>query len=234
MRSFNHIPGASLDRLAPSGILLIVAPHPDDETLGCGGLIASAVDAGRDVRVVVLTDGAASHPGSPTYSARRVAALREAELRKGAVALGLQPTDVLTFSLPDGKLSAEAPESLADRLLLAVGAGDLGAIFATGDDDPHPDHQMAARTASLLAQRRETLLWNYPVRSHVVQAYLGTPQNLVRLDVTAALERKKNAIACHASQLGDTIRDDPSGFHLTAEDILHHTQTSELYRRVDY
>jgi len=209
---------------------LIIAPHPDDETLGCGGLIASAKDAGRDVRVVVLTDGAASHPGSPTYSWRRVAALRREELRKGADALGLHPTDVLSLSLPDGRLSDEAPERLADRLDLAIGAGDLGALFAPGDDDPHPDHQMAARAASILAQRRNAVVWSYPIRSPVIEAYLRAPQTLVRFDVSAALGRKKRAIACHASQLGRVIHDDASGFHLTGQDILHHTQPFELYR----
>ncbi len=230
MQSFDHIACVSLDRLAPSGLLLIVAPHPDDETLGCGGLIALGKATGRDVRVVVLTDGAASHPGSPTYSPRQVAALRQQELHKSAEALGLQPSDVVTLSLPDGRLSDEAPERLADRLDLAIGAGDLGAVFAPGDDDPHPDHQRASQAASILAQRRKAVSWSYPIRSHVIQAYLQTPQALVQFDVRTVLNRKKTAIACHASQLGGVIHDDASGFHLTDADIRHHTQTFELYR----
>lgn len=55
---------AAIIRAVGTRRLVIVAPHPDDETLGCGLLIAAAVRAGVRVAVIALTDGQASHPGS--------------------------------------------------------------------------------------------------------------------------------------------------------------------------
>ncbi len=75
---------------------LILAPHPDDESLGCGGLIAAACAAGLAPEVVILTDGGASHPGSTSHPPARLRALRAEEARQATAALGLPP-DRLTF-----------------------------------------------------------------------------------------------------------------------------------------
>src|ERR1700729_3740365 len=85
--------------------LLVLAPHPDDESLGCGGLIAEHHARGHDVHVMVLTDGTGSHPRSREYPATRLAALRMQEARRAIVALGL-PEDRIDFlGLPDGHVS---------------------------------------------------------------------------------------------------------------------------------
>ncbi|HEX2943304.1 MAG TPA: PIG-L family deacetylase, partial [Rhodopila sp.] len=63
-RAWRSLPLGTLDHIAGTGTCLILAPHPDDESLGCGGLIATAVAAGRAPLVVILTDGAGSHPNS--------------------------------------------------------------------------------------------------------------------------------------------------------------------------
>src|SRR5664279_305672 len=68
-----EVPGAG-DRL------LVVAAHPDDESLGAGGLIAAAVARGADVRVIVATDGEASHPDSTTHTPAQLAITRRAEV----------------------------------------------------------------------------------------------------------------------------------------------------------
>src|SRR3984893_10953906 len=62
--SANALPVADLDQIFGTGGIVVVAPHPDDETLGCGGLIALASQLGRNIQVVVISDGVGSHPNS--------------------------------------------------------------------------------------------------------------------------------------------------------------------------
>src|ERR1700710_724852 len=86
-----------------AGRLTVVAAHPDDESLGAGGLIASAARAGWSVDVIVATDGDASHPNSPTHDPAVLAQIRRREV-VAAVAV-LAPEATLTFlALPDGRL----------------------------------------------------------------------------------------------------------------------------------
>jgi len=74
------LPTGTLEEVAGSGTCLVLAPHPDDESLGCGGLIAACCAAGRPPVVAVLTDGSGSHPGSRAFPPTRLAAIRKAEV----------------------------------------------------------------------------------------------------------------------------------------------------------
>ena len=230
---WDHIARIALNDLAPPGLVLVIAPHPDDETLGCGGLIALSKQAGRAVLVVVLTDGAASHTGSASHSTEQMAALRADELARATAMLGLGPYEVASLSLPDGRLEEEDAGEVADRIRLDIANRSVGAIFAPGQDDPHPDHRAAARIAAALAQGYNALLWDYPVRAHVIDAVLKASTDLVRLDISGVLARKRAALACHASQLGDLVKDDPNGFQLSQVDVSQHACGWELYRRSD-
>ena len=70
----------------PQGPVLVIAPHPDDETLGCGGLIAASVRAGHRVHTVFVTEGGASHPACRSWTRPERAAQREAEAENGSFA----------------------------------------------------------------------------------------------------------------------------------------------------
>ena len=70
---------------------IVVAPHPDDESLACGGLIADAYGQGLRGKVVIVSDGAGSHPNSKAYPSDRLTALREEEAKRAGVELGLKP-----------------------------------------------------------------------------------------------------------------------------------------------
>ncbi|MGB9033479.1 MAG: PIG-L family deacetylase, partial [Paeniglutamicibacter sp.] len=69
-------------------MVLILSAHPDDETLGAGGLVRLALAAGARVHVIVATAGEASHPGSPGHPPERLARIRAAELEEALAALG--------------------------------------------------------------------------------------------------------------------------------------------------
>src|SRR5215217_1957699 len=92
-----------------SGSILVVAPHPDDETLGAGGAIACHAAAGDDVTVAIVTDGRASRAGGldPDATAR----VRAEEVRAAASALTV--SRVVPLGLPEGEW---VPGEAADRL----------------------------------------------------------------------------------------------------------------------
>jgi LmbE family N-acetylglucosaminyl deacetylase len=79
---------------------IVVAPHPDDESLACGGLIADACRQGLPGKVVIVSDGAGSHPNSKAYPPDRLMALRKEEAKRAGSELGLKPEDMLFLNLP--------------------------------------------------------------------------------------------------------------------------------------
>src|SRR3954462_9413799 len=88
------------------GSIMIVAPHPDDETLGCGGVIARHAATGGRVHIVFLTNGEASHPGHPTVSPQQLAKQRpdDAIGALSVLTAGSPPASVRFLGFPDGRL----------------------------------------------------------------------------------------------------------------------------------
>lgn len=152
---------APLD-LTPFRRLVVVSAHPDDETLGVGGLMAQAAETGLKVDVVVLTDGAASHPRSPTHSPADLRRIRETEVRR-AIATLAAGAAVRTLGLPDGRLDehvADAVNAVVDTIGLD-GATTL--LLAPWHHDRHPDHEAAARACAIAARRTDAVHLGYPV-----------------------------------------------------------------------
>ena len=77
-------------KLAHARKVLVVAPHPDDETLGCGGLISLLAQNGRVFYIVFVTDGSASHRNSSAWPAARLATQREREASNALACLGIE------------------------------------------------------------------------------------------------------------------------------------------------
>jgi len=104
LAAMEDLPDAEIDTLLGRERPLILAPHADDESLGCGGLIAACCERGRPPFVVILTDGAASHPGSTQYPPERLRQLRSQEARKAVGNLGLASENLAFFDYPDTAL----------------------------------------------------------------------------------------------------------------------------------
>lgn len=219
-------PGALL---GPAGGALVVAPHPDDESLGCGGLLAACAEAGRPVRVVVVSDGAGSHPGSRAWPRDRLVAERQAEARAAVAALGLDPLrDIAFLGLPDTAVPTEGADFEAAVAALRRAAGPApGSVFAAWRHDPHRDHtaSFAIVAAAMRTWPPETRLFAYPVWglafAHPIPGFPLPPAPLLpaaargfRLDVARHLPAKRRAVAAHASQVSGLIDDDPGGFRL--------------------
>jgi LmbE family N-acetylglucosaminyl deacetylase len=84
--------------------VLVVAPHPDDESLGCGGLIATLAWKGAAFRFVFVTDGGASHRHSQSWPRPRLAARREAEATEALRRLGVGAETRLFLGLADAAM----------------------------------------------------------------------------------------------------------------------------------
>lgn len=221
--------------------VLVVAPHPDDETLGCGGLIAQLVAAGSIVHTVFVTDGGASHPGSRAWPRSRLATLREREATEALEALGAGDSPRTFLRLGDADMPpvgsaayTEARDALADIL------GDLrpDLVVLPWRRDPHCDHRDGWRLA------REALCQcaqDPPILEYAIWLdELGAPGDFpiageveeVRVDVGPAVTAKRSALAAHRSQISDLIDDDPTAFRLRPETIARLTTGTERFWRV--
>ncbi len=217
-RHWRQLPLAGLNDIIGTGTCLILAPHPDDESLGCGGLIATCVAAGRLPLVVVLTDGAGSHPGSRAFPPDRLRAVRADEARTALAQLGLGRERLVFLGQPDTAAPVAGPafEAVVAALAGLVEA-DCTAILAPWRHDPHCDHEAASMMASSVAAQVLIRHVAYPVWGWTLPAETpvpGAPSPGFRLDVEPFLASKRRAIAAHQSQYGDLITDDPNGFRL--------------------
>lgn len=173
--------------------ILLLAPHPDDEVFGCGGLSALVASAGGRVVPVLLTDGGAGDFSGSSDAAAYVAT-RRAESARAAEILGTEPPRSLGF--PDRSLPARGEELVAALVALFAEVRP-DSVLVPSPAETHPDHRAAARAAHLAFVRA----WpDAPARLvfYEVSAPLA-PNRLV--DVDAAAARKSAAIAAFASQL---------------------------------
>jgi LmbE family N-acetylglucosaminyl deacetylase len=187
--------------------VLVLAPHPDDETLGCGGLIALACAAGIPVDVVLVTDGAASHPCSKTFPPQRLAAVRLEETRTALSTLGLAADRLRSLALPDGAAGQDrralrhALEELTEHAL----QHRTRTICATWRHDSHGDHKVAFDMGVVVARRLSARLLAYPVWGWLLprDRWISAPRiRGFRIDVQSVLPLKQSAIACHRTQNG--------------------------------
>jgi LmbE family N-acetylglucosaminyl deacetylase len=208
--AFAALPEAGLGSLLAGRRPLILAPHPDDESLGCGGLIAAACAAGLPPVVVILTDGAASHPGSRSHPPARLAAVRRAEALAALGILGLPGQNCCFGRAPDGGLAADG--GMTGWLTGIAARGDCGMVIGPWAGDPHCDHQAGAALAARVAAQAGVALLSYPVWGWLREDEVAVQG--WRLDIAHWLAAKRRAIAAHASQYGGVIRDAPEGFSL--------------------
>lgn len=183
---------------APSDLrgerLLVLAPHPDDEVIGCGGLLALHAAEKRDIRVVIATDGAA---GVGNASQPGAAELRAAESTKALAALGVASPRFLGF--PDRGLAGTG-EQLIDALRRELLDFRPDLLLVPGPAEIHPDHRALAGAVVDLVQRDAAIAASLAM-CRVAFYEVGRPllpNTLV--DITAVADAKAAAIAAHESQ----------------------------------
>lgn len=139
--------------VAALGRPLVVAPHPDDEVLGLGGLLSLA--GGADI--VAVTDGEASHPHADPQTQRELVRRRPGETAAALAELGSGFT-VTRLRQPDGAIGEAA---LTGTLVPLLTPGR--SCFVTWRGDGHPDHEAVGRAAAAACAVTGARLWEYPI-----------------------------------------------------------------------
>ena len=199
------------------GPAVIIAPHQDDETLACGGLIARKRNEGLPVHVIFITDGSASHPDHPRLGPPAIAALRAREAMQAISYLGVERSAVHFLNEPDGSLKTIGSvrrEALVIRLAGLFGRIGPAEIFLPCNPDGSSEHD-ATFGFVLNAIGRTGLrpdVWQYPVWSWwnpqlLVRRWLATP-DCRRLPVEDYQQAKQHAIECYQSQIAPIPPDD--------------------------
>lgn len=171
--------------LDPYQRVLVLVPHPDDEALGCGGLLALLAKAAAQIQVVLVTDGAGAPHGDPN-----LANARRSEFLSSLEVLGI--TCVPEFwCIPDG--SVESSVDLNANIQRAVDIYRPQLIICPWDRDLHPDHATIGRSIRQLAKRMSVDVLYFEVWAPL------NPTHLV--DITSVIQIKRRAIDCHSSAL---------------------------------
>lgn len=163
---------------------LVLAPHPDDESIGCGGTAALLARDGAAVRVVCVTDGT-STPGSG-LSPAEVGRRRRLEAADACRELGLPAPRFL--GLADGRL-ADCIHELAAIVTREVAESGATAVFAPWAGDGHRDHVAVARAVASADLPEGLTVWSYETWGPLV------PNRVV--DITATFGHKEAAVAAH-------------------------------------
>jgi LmbE family N-acetylglucosaminyl deacetylase len=232
------LPIGTVRELTNASSFVVLSPHPDDESLGTGGLIAAACAAGQRADVIVITDGSRSHPRSQQYPRQRLIELRRAELDDAGTALGLSPHRVHHLGLPDTQAPVAGPafDAAVAAISEACARSQAKSLFVTWDGDPHCDHEAAARMAEAMRARiPEINLWAYPIWGwHLnpsIQLKCAAPRGF-RLDISQHQHCKRAAVAAHVSQMTDLIDDDSDGFRFTDATIAPFLGSFEYFIEV--
>jgi LmbE family N-acetylglucosaminyl deacetylase len=189
-----------MSELAHMGRVLVVAPHPDDEILGCGGTIARLATEGHEVHVAIVTQGQ-----PPAFKAEDVAKVR-AEMEEAHRIAGVHRTHVLEF--PAAGLDRLPASELNSALCAIVDQVRPDTMFLPFVGDIHGDHQIAFLASMVAARPRhngapaaiycyETLSETNWYAPPVTPAFVPT----VYIDIADTLDTKLRAFGAFSSQV---------------------------------
>ena len=201
---------ASVPMELPRGSALVIAPHHDDETFGCGGVIALKRQAHIPVNVLVMTDGRQSHGHIAGVDLNQMIETRKRELLAACEILGVSSDNIHFLNLPDQGVYRLTPEQHQQavrqvaELILSLRPQE---IYVNHRTDRHPDHEAVFCIVSdAIAQASITIeLYQYPIWLIWKGPYRWTvhPEDFKgarQLDVRDVQQQKDRAIAAYSSQ----------------------------------
>ncbi len=191
-------------------LALVFSPHQDDETLGCGGMIAIKREQGIPVAIVFLTDGH-SCGGSQALSKENIITIRKREAIKAASILGVAQSEIHFLDKPDGKLQyldSKERKLTTDKIIDLLKLYQPEEVYIPHHHDNHDDHeatyelvQEAIKQAEIeleLLQYPIWLFWCLPFSSKI---NLHDIESAYRLSISSVNDKKNRAIASYSSQL---------------------------------
>lgn len=208
----------------------IFAPHPDDEILGCGGLLQVLAAQGNPLTLISVTNGTQSHPNSAIYPPEQLNIIRPLESQLALATLGIHAkVERMAFELTDGNVYDQQNEFEA-KLAEIINEGDI--LVTTFIHDGHPDHEVTGQVVQRYAQKNglscfQVLIWAW----HWAQPNdVRIPwARAKRLDLTAHQQQlKTHAIHCFQSQISTDLSTGHAPI-LTTTTINRITQPWEVY-----
>jgi LmbE family N-acetylglucosaminyl deacetylase len=200
--------------------VLVFAPHPDDEVLGCGGTIASKIADGFNVCIVFMTDGCHSHS---QISPDQIKTIRRKEAVDANNVLGIPETDLFFLDFEDGRLNDNKKTAcnMVKEILSQIQPVE---IYYPGIIDTHRDHKATSKIVesclSSVTARPTTfqyVIWSYS-GSTCRRAWAATldfidrkmkRKKLVRFNVSGFLSLKEKALSCYESQINTIKNENP-------------------------
>lgn len=205
------------------GRTMVIAPQPDAESLGCGGLLALLAQHQQVCEVTFLGDGSSSHQNSPSFPPAVLAKLRRYEALMALSELGLEKEAAHFMNLADGALPRETDpgfDKTAGDLYHHMSAFNPDTVVIPWRRDPASDHRAAHELACSAIDRLEyhPRILEYPLWSRLNSSrrYAPHPGEMIgwRINTTSVQNTKLRAISAHLTQVGNIVDDDPDGFHL--------------------
>ncbi|MEO5999684.1 MAG: PIG-L deacetylase family protein [Chitinophagaceae bacterium] len=228
----------SVSEINRFGSTIVFAPHPDDESLGCGGMIAVLHSMGNPVFVVFVSDGSMSHPGSIKFPADVLSALRAREALEALSYLQVPASQTVFMGLKDGSVPNVGEPGFEKAVETIRGYLEMiepGTIILPWRRDTHADHRAcwslvkdALRTANkkILQLEYPLWLWERGLADDLPRHY---EVKIRSVDISRWLAVKQKAIAAHQSQVTRMIDDDPGGFWLSPEMLAHFRGPEEIF-----
>jgi len=193
--------------------IVVFAPHPDDETFGCGGTIAKKISEGYDVLIVVMTDGRYAFlnvlgiESDPTPE--QLKEIRKEELKRAVKHLGVPETNLIFLDFVDGTL-ANREKEVEEKVAEVLSKHRPDEVYFPYKRDGHPDHRAACRIVknSIMKLGIKPVKYQYQITHKYarigpfVEAFLNLFTNKrVHVDVSRFLHIKKLAIEEFKSEI---------------------------------
>jgi len=225
-----QVPQVGAAQLVSAGSrVVVVAPHPDDEALGCAGLLMELAQAGHAILLIAVSDGEGSHDTASILSADLLTHLRPAETVAALGVLDLLQIDIMRANIPDSRVG-EHRLKLRDLLLAYVQSGDT--LLTSWHLDGHPDHEAVGdvcrdvgRSTGCHVLEVPVWLWHWRQPDDV-----GIPWQRARKLMLAGeqVQRKARALQCYRSQLEADLSTGNAA--VIGDDVLaHFLRPYEIY-----
>jgi len=195
------------------GRIIVFAPHPDDETLGCGGTIAKKLAEGYEVIIVVMTDGRflllKSFGIDDDPSPEQVKDIRRGEVLRATKILGVPEENVIFLDFVDGTLK-ENEETAEEKIAEILERYKPLEVYFPFERDAHPDHQAANRIIKRAVEKLgiKPIMYCYTILHKAARfgpliEFLASifKHNRIYVDVSGFLPLKREAVKEFKSEL---------------------------------